>query len=63
MRIEETFRAQQVLLYAPPPKSPETGKPREVERVLNIVPPSVYVEYDKRGREIEHRYGGRSWVC
>jgi len=65
MRIEQTFRSQEVVLYVPPPKTPEDsriGNP-EPERVLKVVPATVYVEYDKRGIAHEYRFGGSSWVC
>lgn len=63
MRIEETFRPQVFLLPSPPPKSPEDSRNREQEKKLVIIPPTVYVDYDKSGRATEHHFGGRSWVC
>lgn len=63
MKIEETRGTQVVVLYTPPPKSPEDSRNVEERRTLTIIPPAVYVEYTKAGHAIEYRQGGRSWVC
>jgi hypothetical protein len=63
VRIEQTRVAQEVILHAPSPKFPESSRNQDQERKLTIIPPAVYVEYDKRGIAQEYRFGGRSWVC
>lgn len=63
MRVEETRQRVELVLYSPPPNSPEKSRNGTEERRLVIVPPAVFVEYDKTGRELRYQAGGQSWIA